>query len=297
MAARRERFVTLVSPQGRQVRTLRVRGALLVLAGLLVAGGFAGYFIPFSRFSIEKVELNQKRNFERLNVDLLRRIHDMQPMVRSLQAELSRLDGQHVLVERLRADTSRAGRGEVRAASLIGIDELFSRVSRFEGNWRRYSANVQSRPGWFRDLPVLLPLDHQAVLAVPFGRMRDPFSGAEKMHQGVDLVGPRGCGVVATADGTVSEVGNDRKWGLRVRLNHGRGFATVYAHLGSVAVRRGQSVKRGDAIGTLGATGITTGPHLHYEVRRNDTPLDPRTMFHPSLDSSLAAFQGLAGVQ
>jgi murein DD-endopeptidase MepM/ murein hydrolase activator NlpD len=135
------------------------------------------------------------------------------------------------------------------------------------------------------------------VLAAPFGRLRDPFTGAVKLHQGIDLVAPRGTAVVATADGIVSSVVNDHKWGLRVDLSHGAGFTTMYAHLATVTVRRGEQVKRRETVGTLGSTGLATGPHLHYEVRRNGIPLDPRTLFFPSLDSTVCAVPGLAAVE
>jgi murein DD-endopeptidase MepM/ murein hydrolase activator NlpD len=298
MARGKRRYISLLPPQGRQTHTARVPGLLVCALACVLACGFAGYFIPFNRFSIDKVEVNQKRNLDRTNIDLLRRIHDMQPMVRNLQDQLAQLvQRRTTLVGDAGSADSSLARKPVRSAAIMDIEELFTRVSRYEAFWQRLGGTLDARPGYFRALPVLLPMGGTPVLAVPFGRQRDPFTGATKLHQGIDLVAPRGTPVVATADGIVSSVVNDRKWGLRVDLSHAAGFTTMYAHLAGVTVRRGEQVKRGESVGTLGSTGLATGPHLHYEVRRNGVPLDPRTLFFPSLDSTVSAVPGLATVE
>jgi murein DD-endopeptidase MepM/ murein hydrolase activator NlpD len=222
----------------------------------------------------------------------------MQPMVHNLQDQLARLvQRRSTLVGSAASADSGLARKPVRSASVMDVDELFARVSRYEVFWQRLGGTLEARPGYFRTLPVLLPLGGTPVLTAPFGRLRDPFTGAVKLHQGIDLVAPRGTAVVATADGIVSSVVNDHKWGLRVDLSHGAGYTTMYAHLATVTVRRGGQVKRGETVGTLGSTGLATGPHLHYEVRRNGIPVDPRTLFYPSLDSTLCAVPGLAAVE
>jgi murein DD-endopeptidase MepM/ murein hydrolase activator NlpD len=135
---------------------------------------------------------------------------------------------------------------------------------------------------------VLLPVVGTPVLSVPFGRRRDPFTGGMKWHYGVDLVAARGTPVVAAARGTVYDIDDDKRWDKVVRIRHRHGFTTVYAHLGSTKIKRRARVKRGQQIGTIGSTGFSTGPHLHYEVRRNGTPIDPQIVFYPALDSLLS---------
>jgi murein DD-endopeptidase MepM/ murein hydrolase activator NlpD len=94
-------------------------------------------------------------------------------------------------------------------------------------------------------------------------------------HVGVDLAVPEGTPVFATAKGVVERVGRDRRLGLYVRIRHERGYETVYAHLDSVVVKEGDSVRTADMLGFAGRTGLTTGPHVHYEVYKDGKPLDP----------------------
>lgn len=109
-----------------------------------------------------------------------------------------------------------------------------------------------------------------------FGRRRDPISGALMMHKGLDLGGHVGKEIVAPADGVVIFVGRRGGYGQTVVMDHGYGIQTHYAHLSGYHVKRGQRVRRGQLIADMGSTGKSTGPHLHYEVRRLGNPLDPR---------------------
>ncbi len=109
-----------------------------------------------------------------------------------------------------------------------------------------------------------------------FGRRSDPFSGKEAMHTGIDFEGKIGSRVVATAEGVVAEVAFDKGgYGNFVRIRHGNGYETLYAHLHKPEVRSGESVKRGQLIGQLGNTGRSTGPHVHYEILLNGQHVNP----------------------
>ena len=108
-----------------------------------------------------------------------------------------------------------------------------------------------------------------------FGRRRDPIHGGLVMHKGLDLGGYTGLAIHAPADGVVVWTGNRGGYGKTVVLDHGYGLQTHYAHLNGYRVRRGDSVNRGDVIAEMGSTGKSTGPHLHYEVRRDGEPIDP----------------------
>lgn len=109
-----------------------------------------------------------------------------------------------------------------------------------------------------------------------YGSRKDPFTGSNTMHHGMDFTGPVGADIFVTGDGEVIEAGYSfYGYGNRVTIDHGYGYKTVYAHLKNINVEEGQQVKRGDVIGTLGNTGRSTGAHLHYEVRLNDRPVDP----------------------
>lgn len=128
-----------------------------------------------------------------------------------------------------------------------------------------------------------------------YGVRSDPFSGGAARHQGIDLAGPVGTAIYATADGVVSEAGyNSGGYGNLVKLDHGKGIETRYGHLSSIMVKPGQRVTRGMQIGRMGSTGRSTGSHLHYEVRIDGRAVNP-IPFMKSNDYLLAMQKNGAG--
>ncbi len=126
--------------------------------------------------------------------------------------------------------------------------------------------------------PMLFPspLAGPAKITSDFGRRR----GSRGSHKGIDLAAPRGTPIQAPAGALVREVGYDRNgYGRYVSLVHLDGFVTLYAHLQETDVSVGQSIRQGQAIGTVGTSGNATGPHLHLEVRQHGILLDPKTAF------------------
>jgi len=128
---------------------------------------------------------------------------------------------------------------------------------------------------WFRanSAPNLWPVEGQVTGS--FGERIDPFNGEGAFHSGVDISSAYGTRVVAPADGMVTITAEMGGYGRAIVINHGNGISTRYGHLSGFAVTPGQTVHRGDVIGYVGASGRSTGPHLHYEVRINDTPVNP----------------------
>jgi len=108
-----------------------------------------------------------------------------------------------------------------------------------------------------------------------FGEREDPFDGQETFHKGVDFAGTKGEPVVAVAAGVVTWAGERTGFGKLVEINHGDGYVTRYGHNEKTLVSVGQTVKRGEAIGLMGSTGRSTGPHVHFEVLRNGRQVDP----------------------
>ena len=109
-----------------------------------------------------------------------------------------------------------------------------------------------------------------------FGMRRHPILGYRRMHAGIDFRARHGTPIVAVTDARVSGAGRMGGCGIAVRLDHGNGLSTRYCHMSRMAVNRGQSVRRGQVIGYVGSTGLSTGPHLHYEMYRNGRAVDPR---------------------
>jgi murein DD-endopeptidase MepM/ murein hydrolase activator NlpD len=126
--------------------------------------------------------------------------------------------------------------------------------------------------------PIRRPLPAEKTITSPYGSRIDPFHRRLSFHSGVDIRAPSGFPVRATAAGIVVSAGNAGGYGLRVEVSHGAGLITRYAHMSAIDVREGQRISAGDIVGKVGSTGRSTGPHLHYEVRRAGNTIDPMRM-------------------
>jgi murein DD-endopeptidase MepM/ murein hydrolase activator NlpD len=124
-------------------------------------------------------------------------------------------------------------------------------------------------------LPTHRPLPEQFETSSTFGPRSDPFTGQSALHSGIDFRAPTGTPVRAAAHGAITEAQTMGGYGRMVEIEHGAGLTTRYAHLSTIAVTNGQKVRKGDIVGYVGSTGRSTGPHLHYETRVDDAPMDP----------------------
>ncbi|MCW5695427.1 MAG: peptidoglycan DD-metalloendopeptidase family protein [Bauldia sp.] len=131
-----------------------------------------------------------------------------------------------------------------------------------------------SLQAYARDLPLAQPLANLQITS-NFGRRRDPFLGQVATHTGVDFGAVTGTIIRATAPGRVVSAGTNGGYGRMVEIDHGNGLTTRYAHMSSIAVRVGDVIETGTMVGRAGSTGRSTGPHLHYEIRRNGQAIDP----------------------
>jgi murein DD-endopeptidase MepM/ murein hydrolase activator NlpD len=144
---------------------------------------------------------------------------------------------------------------------------------------------------WYRanSSPNLWPVE--GPITGSFGERIDPFNGEGAFHSGVDISSAYGHPIIAPADGVVTFADFMGGYGKALMLDHGHGISTRYGHLSGFAVTLGQHIHRGDVIGYVGLSGRSTGPHLHYEVRINDTPVNP----YKYLRITIATSGGLPG--
>ncbi|NVD44420.1 M23 family metallopeptidase [Altererythrobacter sp. HHU K3-1] len=153
-------------------------------------------------------------------------------------------------------------------ASDGSIDPRFERMGL---SLARMSALEQVLDG----VPQVLPASIESISS-GFGYRRDPFSGSGAMHNGLDFRGATGTPIRSAAEGKVTFVGRKGGYGKVVEISHGNGLMTRYAHMSRFAAKVGMRVDAGDVIGAIGSTGRSTGPHLHFEVRIHNRPVNPR---------------------
>ncbi|MFN3590767.1 MAG: peptidoglycan DD-metalloendopeptidase family protein [Thermaurantiacus sp.] len=191
--------------------------------------------------------------------------------VLDIQREVGARDRFDIIIEHRRAETGETEMGRLLYAGLQNGSRKI-RLMRWgpRGEFFRDDGN-SARQGLMRT-----PVDG-ARLSSGFGMRTHPILGFSRLHRGVDFAAPTGTPVLASAGGRVVRAGWGGGYGNMIDIDHGRGIVTRYAHLSRMDVRVGQQVNQGQRIGAVGSTGMSTGPHLHYEVIRNGQPIDPRS--------------------
>ena len=161
------------------------------------------------------------------------------------------------------------------------LKEMHHELSELKGAASRQETSLQMLIEYFEDkrslyasTPLVWPV--RGWVTSPFGNRTSPFSGIPTFHEGLDIAAQTGTPVVAPADGVVLKAGFSPGYGNMVEISHGYGIKTVFGHNSRLNVKVGQQVKRGDIISYVGDTGSSTGPHLHYEVRLNGLPVNPK---------------------
>lgn len=137
-----------------------------------------------------------------------------------------------------------------------------------------------------KSIPAIQPISNKDLtrVASPFGVRIHPYYKVLKMHTGMDFTAPTGTEVYATGDGVVVDVDHSKRgYGNTIIVDHGFGYKTLYAHLSQTLVSVGKKVKRGEVIGLVGNTGMSLAPHLHYEVRKQDEPINPVNFYFNDL--------------
>ena len=169
------------------------------------------------------------------------------------------------------------------AATGLGVDPDRSRsvlramdIQQIDTDLERIIGILQDRKERLDSTPSISPVNPGRVwLSSTFGMRTSPFTGKRQFHPGVDLAGAKGTPVLAPAKGLVAFVGKNGSLGLSVEIKHDSTYKTTYGHLSKAAIKKGQSVERGDVIGYMGDTGRTTGYHLHYEVEKDGKRVNP----------------------
>lgn len=272
-----------------------------------LAGSYTRMLLKTERFN----QVRQERETLRKNYQQMAQIaHDRDVQVASLGALASEVTGLYGLRKNKMLETRRASAvakeptpqnltlEEANTPDVkLTLDQFYAlraqamsgRVTRaleggltpnYEGDWTEYA-----------DAPSLWPVVGR--LGSSFGQRSDPINGEGAFHPGIDIEAPYGTAVRAAADGEVTGANLGAGYGRQVVLEHGHGVVTLYGHLSSIAVVPGEHVTRGEVVGYVGQSGRATGPHLHYEVRIHNVPVNPHKYLRTTFQQAMA--NGTAG--
>jgi len=241
-----------------------------------IASSYTRMLLKVSQFNQLRTEKDQlKNNYSRL--EQVAKERDLQvASLGSIAGEVSALYGLKAQPTLVNATSEQIQDAEVSSS----LDQLHAlRTSALTGATMvgltmGLTRNVTTAD-WIKanSAPNLWPVEGQ--ITGSFGERIDPFNGEGAFHSGVDIGSSYGHPIVAPADGVVTVTDTMGGYGKTIMIDHGSGISTRYGHLSGFAVTAGQHVQRGDIIGYVGESGRSTGPHLHYEVRINDTPVNP----------------------
>ncbi|HXN06123.1 MAG TPA: M23 family metallopeptidase [Nitrospiria bacterium] len=153
------------------------------------------------------------------------------------------------------------------------ISILQTASSQQEASFQELGDVMKEHQSHWTSTPSVWPV--RGFLTSGFGNRVSPFTGMVSLHKGIDIAAKQDTPIYSPAAGIVRYQGFDSGFGLEVRIDHGYGMETVYGHMAKSAVKVGQRLKRGELVGYVGSTGLSTGPHLHYEIHVNNLPVNP----------------------
>ncbi len=281
------RFTVLIIPEGsHRVRRLNFkRSALYVAASFLALFtlGVSLLTIDYFRNDLDRAELNRLKTQNRIQQKELRRLTAAVDDMRQEMVVLAQNDAKVRVLAQLSKPKSDAltGMGGPAEKGTEGFSSLQREIDELRQAIDLRRESQEELQGFLNDQKSLLAARPKGWpvrgwITSNFGMRRSPFTGQRVMHEGLDIAASTGTPIHAAADGIVIQAETAPGYGKLVVIDHGYGYKTYYAHASRIFVKVGQRVKRGERIASVGSTGISTGPHLHYEVRLNGVPVNPR---------------------
>ncbi len=282
-----EFYTLIVVPHAKaRFRKLQVSVRLMKwAAGVL--GTFSlvglGILVHYTRIAFEVHELRQLKSENQVLLAKTKEYEEnagkLQSKVQVLQNMVTKL-GVMAGIEQSLPDSTVGGVGGVPATELAApaleqrsLETMDDRLTSLTDKSTKLEAFFRDQRVLLASTPSIWPV--RGYLSATFGNRMDPFTGQRDFHPGLDISTPMGTPVHAPAEGVVISCGAKGGYGNTVVIDHGNGIVTRYGHLASYSVKPGQRIRRGDAIGAVGSTGRSTGPHLHYEVWIRDQAQNP----------------------
>jgi murein DD-endopeptidase MepM/ murein hydrolase activator NlpD len=268
---------------------------IYILAGIVLGIGFLYLFLIFFPSPREKQLLREKATMESQLEVLNSQVDQMQVVMTDLQQRDDNLYrvlfGAEPIPMSVRQGAQRKidyyeqlaqmTNSELAADLTLKVDLLEKEMYVQAKSYDEVAQMAKEQEIRMENIPAIQPVMNKDLkrVASGYGMRIDPVYHVRKFHQGMDFTAPTGTEIFATGNAKVEFTGWKQGYGNTVILDHGYGYKTLYAHLYKSLVRKGQKVRRSDIIALVGNTGKSTGPHLHYEVRLNGKPVDPRNYY------------------
>jgi murein DD-endopeptidase MepM/ murein hydrolase activator NlpD len=279
----------------RMMRILSFAGTGVVFAAL-------GVLIAYNTIdSPKEKQLNRELDQMRLEYDLVnQRLKQMSTVLEDLQDRDDNIYRVVFEAEPIPDEVRKAGFGGVNRYSkykelenrdlltetMRRTDILSKQIVIQSKSYDEIFTMIRNKAAMLSCIPAIQPVNNKDLkrMASGFGYRTDPIYKTTKFHAGMDFAATVGTEIYATGDGIVVRADADASgYGNHVRINHGYGYLTLYGHMSKISVRPGQRVKRGDVIGLVGNTGKSVGPHLHYEVHKNNEAINPVNFYYNDL--------------
>ena len=267
----------------------------------LVLASFIG-FIVFSQFIMSPRERAQKRELENLKLHyelLSKKMQESSSILAQLQERDNNIYRTYFEANPISDEQRKAGFGGVnRYKYLDGFDnstmitkvtkdiDILSKQLVVQSKSLDEIVNLaKEKESMLASIPAIQPVKKEDLtrMASGYGLRMHPILKYRKMHKGMDFTARVGTPVYATANGKVIRAQRSSSYGNVVYIEHGYGYETIYAHMKKIVIEKGKNVKRGDLIGYVGNTGLSAGPHLHYEVHKNGRAVNPISFYYGDL--------------
>ncbi|PCI01128.1 MAG: peptidase M23 [Flavobacteriaceae bacterium] len=271
----------------------------IVAAGIFMILGFV-VLTPIFESPSEK-KLKRELEYVKLNEELhSKKLVQLEQVLEDLQVRDNNIYRVYFELSPVSNDKRNAGFGGVNryktlegfdnSAMIIGVsknmDILAKQLYMQSKSLDEIVKIAENKEDLLAAMPAIQPVRKQNLtrMASGYGWRSDPFTKARKMHKGMDFTAPRGTPIFASGDGKIIRADNKSSgYGKHIRIDHGFGYVSLYAHLSKYNTRKGRRVKRGDLIGYVGNTGRSQAPHLHYEVRKNGKAINPINFYSGNL--------------
>jgi len=287
--------IIFISTDNNPTRQIQIKKTwVFVFISLTVCLSAAGYYLYLSKTLAESPsDAQYRKKIARKNLKLTQRILALQVSHKKYSEEISELENnarQTMEAANVNLNIQKNQKEHDNSLPFFqipdekNVNSLFDKTRRLKSYFDSVLIHLSNNKELMEFLPTMVPVSKKSFIIREFGKVKDPFSNKRSYHTGLDFSGQLGDSIYSPGSGVIKSVESDPFYGKTIRIAHNKHTETFFAHLQTIRVKSGEKVKRGELIGTLGNSGKTTGPHLHYEILVKGEKIDPSRIYLFELD-------------